>query len=341
MLKFHNQYIFWFLFGVLFLIGMVILRFAWKKRKLKKHFAARNIAELIPELSFGRWLFRYILLSTIFMLIVLTLTQPKFGSKVRMTKSTGIDIVLAIDVSTSMLCQDIKPNRLESTKDAVAAFLEKLRGDRVGLVAFAGQADLLVELTNDYAAIKNMLSGVSPSMFGTQGTSISEAIRISLLAFPDELKSAGAIIILTDGEDHEGALDGMIEKANKKGINIFTIGVGTNAGGPIPLFDAQGRFTGNKLDNEDKEILTRSNPQLLEDIAKKGKGTYYRGEDPLTALMDINKELRKLEKETFESKNEEGLEEQFQWILIFVIILLFLELLFTDKRGKLLKKIDV
>lgn len=317
------------------------MRFAWKKRKLKKHFASRNIADLIPELSFGRWVFRYVLLSAIFMLIVLTLTRPKFGSKVRMTKSTGIDIVLAIDVSTSMLCQDISPNRLESTKDAVAAFLEKLRGDRVGLVSFAGQADLLVELTNDYAAIRNMLPGVTPSMFGTQGTSISEAIRIGLMAFPDEMKSAGAIIILTDGEDHEGALDGMITKANNKGINIFTIGVGTSTGGPIPLFDANGKFLGNKLDNEDKEILTKSNPQLLEEIAKKGKGTYYRGEDPLTALMDINKELRRLEKETFESKNEKGLEEQFQWILIFVIILLFLELLFTDKRGKLLKKIDV
>jgi Ca-activated chloride channel family protein len=208
-------------------------------------------------------------------------------------------------------------------------------------VAFAGQADLLVEMTNDYAAIRNMLSGVHPSMFGTQGTSLSEAIRVSLMAFPDNMKSAGAIILLTDGEDHEGELDNMIKKANKKGINIFTIGIGTNAGGPIPLYDAQGILKGYKSDNNNQQITTKSNPQLLEDIARKGKGTYYKGEDPLTALMDINRELRKLEKETFESKNEEGLEEQFQWILIFVVILLFVEVFYTNKKGKLLKKIDV
>jgi Ca-activated chloride channel family protein len=340
-LKFSNPYIFWSLFGLIFIFGLVILRYVWRKRRIKKYFSEKNISAVIPDISFGRWIFRYVILSVAFILIVLTLTRPKFGPKVRMTQSTGIDIVLAIDVSTSMLCQDIAPNRLERTKDAVAAFMEKLRGDRVGLVAFAGQADLLVEMTNDYAAIKNMLAGVHPSMFGTQGTSLSEAIRVSLTAFPKEMKSAGAIILLTDGEDHEGQLDDMISKARKKGINIFTIGIGTNAGGPIPMYDAQGNFRGNKQDDHNQEIITRANPQLLEDIAKKGKGTYYKGEDPLTALENISKELRRLEKETFEGKNEEGLEEQFQWILIFVIILLFGELFYTDKRSKLLKKIDV
>ena len=186
-----------------------------------------------------------------------------------------------------------------------------------------------------------MLAGVNPSMFGTQGTSISEALKVSLKAFPDKMKNAGAIILLTDGEDHEGALDDMINKANKKGINIFTIGIGTNAGGPIPLYDSEGTFKGNKQDNSNKEVITRANPQLMEDIAKKGKGTYYKGEDPLSALLDINKELRKLEKETFESKNEEGLEEQFQWILILVILFMFGEIFYTDKKGKLLKKMDV
>lgn len=341
MLKFSNPYIFWFLFGVLFLLGLAILRYVWKRNKIKKHFSQKNLNEIMPTLSFGRWFFRYIILSAIFMLIVFTLTRPKFGPKVRMTKSTGIDIVLAIDVSTSMLCADIKPNRLERTKDAVSAFLEKLRGDRVALVAFAGQADLLVEMTNDYAAVRNMLAGVHPTMFGTQGTSISQAIDVSLKAFPDKMKTAGAIILLTDGEDHEGELDNMIKKANNKGINIFTIGIGTNSGGPIPLYDANGTFKGNKQDNNNQEIITRANPQLLEDIAKKGKGTYYKGEDPLTALLDINKELRKLEKETFESKNEEGLEEQFQWILIFVIILMLGEVYYSNKKSKLLKKIDV
>ena len=332
---------FYALFGVIFIIGMALLRFVWKKRRLKQHFAKGNLKEVVPQLSFGRWMFRYIMLSVIFVLVVLTLTRPKFGPKVRMTKSTGIDLVLAIDVSTSMLCEDIKPNRLERTKDAIAAFLEKLRGDRISLVAFAGQADILVEMTNDYAAVKNMLAGVHPSMFGTQGTSLSEAIRVSLEAFPDKMKTAGAIVILTDGEDHEGELDAMIAKANKKGINIFTIGIGTNSGGPIPMYDANGTLVGYKQDSYNKEVITKANPQLLEDIAKKGKGNYYKGEDPLSALMEINRELRKLEKETFESKNEEGLEEQFQWILIFVIILMVVEIYYTDKKGKLLKKLDV
>lgn len=332
---------FWFLFGVLFIVGLVILQWIWRKRKIKKNFASKNIDVVIPQLSFGRWVFRYVLLSLAFVSIVLTLSRPKFGPKIRMTKSSGIDLVIAIDVSTSMLCEDIQPNRLERTKDAIAAFLEKLGGDRVGLVAFAGQADLLVEMTNDYAAIKNMLAGVHPSMFGTQGTSISEAIRVSLTAFPDKIKSAGAIILLTDGEDHEGSLDGMIAKANKKGVNIFTIGIGTNAGGTIPIYDVQGVLKGNKKDANNNDVITRANPQLLEDIAKKGKGAYYKGEDPLSALMDINKQLRKLEKESFESKNEEGLEEQFQWILIFAIILLVIEIFYTDKRSKLLKKMDV
>lgn len=341
MLKFSNPYMFYALFGVIFIIGLAALRYFWKRKRLKQHFSKNNLKELAPQLSFGRWIFRYIMLSVIFILVVLTLTRPKFGPKVRMTKSTGIDIVLAIDVSTSMLCEDIKPNRLERTKDAIAAFMEKLRGDRVSLVAFAGQADILVELTNDYAAIRNMLAGVNPSMFGTQGTSLSEAIKVSLGAFPDKMKSAGAIVILTDGEDHEGQLDAMIDMANRKGINIFTIGIGTNAGGPIPLYDSNGILQGYKQDSQNNQVITKANPQLLEDIAKKGKGNYYKGEDPLSALVEINRELRKLEKETYESKNEEGLEEQFQWILIFVIILMVVEIYYTDKKGKLLKKLDV
>jgi Ca-activated chloride channel family protein len=332
---------FYALFGVIFIIGLAVLRIVWRRKRLKQYFAKNNLKEVAPHLSFGRWIFRYIMLSVIFILVVLTLARPKFGPKVRMTKSTGIDIVLAIDVSTSMLCEDIKPNRLERTKDAIAAFMEKLRGDRISLVAFAGQADILVEMTNDYAAVRNMLAGVHPSMFGTQGTSLSEAIRVSLEAFPDKMKTAGAIVLLTDGEDHEGELDAMIEKANRKGINIFTIGIGTNSGGNIPIYDSYGTLTGYKLDSHNQEVITKANPQLLEDIAKKGKGNYYKGEDPLSALIEINHELRKLEKETFESKNEEGLEEQFQWILIFVIILMVIEIYYTDKKGKLLKKLDV
>jgi len=332
---------FWFLFGLIFLFGFVLLQWMWRRKKIRNHFNEKNVKSLMPELSFARWIFRYVMVSAIFVLLIFTLSRPKFGPKVRMTKSTGIDIVLAVDVSTSMLCQDIKPNRLEMTKDAIAAFLEKLKGDRVGLVAFAGEADLMVEMTNDYAAIRNMLSGLHPSMFGTQGTSLSQAIEVSLKAFPNKLKTAGAIILLTDGEDHEGQLDQMISKANSKGINIFTIGIGTNSGGPIPVYDAQGNYRGNKTDDQNKEVITRANPQLLEEIAKKGKGSYYKGEDPLTALLDINKELRKLEKEAFESKNEEGLEEQFQWILIFAIILLVVEMLYTNKTSKLLKKLNV
>jgi len=332
---------FYALFGVIFIIGLAVLRYFWKRERLKKYFSKNNLKEVVPQLSFGRWIFRYIMLSVIFILVVLTLTRPKFGPKVRMTKSTGIDIVLAIDVSTSMLCEDIRPNRLERTKDAIAAFMEKLRGDRISLVAFAGQADILVEMTNDYAAVRNMLAGVHPSMFGTQGTSLSEAIRVSLAAFPDKMKSAGAIVILTDGEDHEGQLDAMIDKANRKGINIFTIGIGTNSGGPIPIYDSNGILKGYKQDYKNNQVITKANPQLLEDIAKKGKGNYYKGEDPLSALIEINRELRKLEKETFESKNEEGLEEQFQWILFFVIILMIVEIYYTNKKGKLLKKLDV
>lgn len=305
------------------------------------HFNKQHLGVLIPHLSYGKWLFRYVLVGFTFCLLIISLARPKFGPKMRMTKSVGVDLVIAVDVSTSMLCEDIKPSRLESTKDAIAAFLEKLKGDRVGLVAFAGEADVMVEMTNDYAAIKNMLSGLHPSMFGTQGTSLSKAIDISLTSFPKNLKSAGAIVILTDGEDHEGELDKMISKARKKNIHIYTVGIGTANGGPIPVYDENGNFRGNKLDTHDKEIITKSNPELLNDIAQKGGGKYYAVEDPLTALMEINKELRTLERSEFESKNEDGLEDRYQWILIFVITLLLIELLYTDKKGKWLKKMDV
>lgn len=341
MLKFSNPYMFWYLFGLIPLAVLMIIILRWKKQRIRQHFNSSNLDTIIPFLSYSKWIIKQCLIMVAFVLLIFTLARPKFGSKVRMTRSVGIDLVIAVDVSTSMLCEDIKPNRIESTKDAVAAFLEKLNGDRVGLVAFAGEADVLVEMTNDYAAIKNMLSALHPSMFGTQGTSISKAIDIGLTAFPKDIKSAGAIILLTDGEDHEGELESTIKKAKDRGIHIFTVGIGTAAGGPIPLYDQNGRLKGNKYDNFDKEIITKSNPDLLSDIAVKGNGKYYSGEDPLTALMEINTELRKLERTEFENKNEEGLEERFQWVLIFVITLLIVELLYSEKRGKWLKKMDI
>lgn len=341
MLKFSYPYMFWFMFGVIPIAALVILRYVKRKHLYARFFNPSNIKTVLPDLSFKKWLFRYLIISIIYVLIVATLTGPKSGTRVMMTKSLGMDIVLAIDVSNSMMADDLKPNRLEHTKDAISAFLEQLRGDRVGLVSFAGAADLTVELTTDYAAIKNVLPGVIPQMFGNQGTSLSEAIRVSLLAFPDKMKSAGAIIILTDGEDHEGNLDKMIRRANKKGIKIYTIGIGSPDGAKIPIYNDKGIVTGYRLDNHDNVITTKANPVLLKDIAEKGKGSYHSGENPLAALSTINNELRTFEREVYERKNDDGLKPQFQWVLIFVVILMLLEIIYSDKRGKILRKLDI
>lgn len=341
MLKFSNAYLFWLLLIAVVWFGVTVLQWIQKRNKLQKLFNESVIEKVVPHYSFGKYFFRIILITLAIIFIIITLARPKFGAKVQMLKSVGVDMVIAMDVSNSMMAQDISPNRLERTKDAISAFLDKLNGDRVAFVAFAGKADIIVEMTIDYAAVKNSVSVASPDMFATQGTSMSEALRVSLLAFPEDLKSAGAIILLTDGEDHEGAIEEQLNQCNKKGITVYTVAIGTEKGGPIPFYDHTGVLKGYKTDASNQPVITAANRALLQDMATKGKGKFYAEDDPLTSLLAIQKELSVLEKTAYENKNEDGLAEQFQWILILVIFILVLEVFYSNKKGRTLKKIDL
>jgi len=340
MLKFANPYMYLFLSGIPVMVAALIFFLRWKRRKRAKLLDRSLEPKVIPGFSRTKLIIRSILMIVIYTAFVFTLARPKFGMKVEKTKTEGFEFVVALDISNSMLAEDISPSRLARAKQAINSLLDRMKGDAMGLVVFAGIADLQSTVTNDYASIKNILPSIDPEMIGTQGTSVAEAIRVSIKAFPDERKSGSAIVVLSDGEDHEGAAVDAAREARNKGIIVHTIGVGSEQGGPIPLYE-KGTLVGYKTDRNNETVITRVNEDALGEIAEAGGGIYVRGTDPSGALAEVYREMQSMQKAEREELNEEGLEDRFQWVLGFLLILLIVELLISERSSKWLRKLEL
>jgi len=300
----------------------------------------------MPDVSIAKKNWKFALLMGALASLFIALANPQLGSKIEKVQRKGIDMIIAVDISNSMLAEDIKPNRLSRAKRAISKLVDKLQGDRIGLIVFAGQAYAQLPITTDYSAAKMFLSSVSTDYISTQGTSISNAIELGRSTFKEmsEDVQAGkrnrAIVIITDGEDQEeGAVD-QAKEAAKEGIIIYTIGMGTEKGGPIPLYRG-GRMMGYKKDREGHTVITRLNQVELQKIASVGNGIFVRANNSKVGLNKILEEINLLDKTEIESQTFKAYESHFQIFAFLSILFLSLSLLLSERKGKLISKFNI
>ncbi len=332
-------------FSILVLIPIVIVVFLvlqfWKRNAQKK-FASKA---LLKRLSPNQSLFKSILKLGIWCFAIAALTlamvNPKIGTKLETVKREGVDIVFAVDVSKSMLAEDIAPSRIDKAKQLVTQIINNLASDRVGIIAYAAKAVPQLPITTDYAAAKMFLQNMNTDMLSSQGTAISQAITLAETYFDNDQQTNRVLILISDGEDHYGA-EGVAaaEEARAKGIRIFTIGVGTENGAPIPL-KRKGTVLGYKKDNKGETVITKLNSQNLKDIANAANGIYINGTNTNTVVETIRDILNKMDKTEFEAKEFADFKDQFQWFLGIAFFLLFLDVFLLERSTAWIKKLNL
>lgn len=325
-------------------IPMVVLLFGflviWQRRTQKKFADKELLKKLSPNRSLGKSVLKMIILSLAIAALVIALVNPKFGTKMETVKREGVDVVFAIDVSKSMLAEDIAPNRLEKSKQLVTQIINNLASDRVGIIAYAGSAFPQLPITTDYAAAKMFLQSMNTDMVSSQGTAISEAIELATTYFNDEDQTNRLLFLISDGEDHQGEIEGIAEQASRKGIRIVTIGVGTDKGGPIPI-KRNGVIQSYKKDNSGETVITRLNKQTLEKIASEANGKYISGRVTSEVVEEVTEILQNMDKKEFESQQIAEYKSQFQWFLGIALIFLFMDILLLERRTSWLKRLNL
>ncbi|HJN53825.1 MAG TPA: VWA domain-containing protein, partial [Flavobacteriaceae bacterium] len=266
--------------------------------------------------------------------------NPQMGTKMETFKRFGVDIVFAIDVSRSMLAEDVAPNRLEKSKQLVNQIINTLSGDRIGIVAYAGKAFPQLPITTDYSSGKMFLQNMNTDMISSQGTAIDEAIQLATTYFDDENKIERILIIISDGEDHNDISLDMAKIAAEKGIIIYTIGVGMDKGVPIPI-KKNGIVQSYKKDSKGEVVITKLNKEVLSNIAKETNGEYIEGLDTKFVIDRIKDILNQTEKKEFESKKFSEYKDQFQWFLAIGFLFLFIEVFLFDTKTFWLKKLNL
>ncbi len=335
----HTEHL-WWLLAIVLIVIIFAINLKWTKKMVAHLSSPKLRGFVLPQLSMRTKWGHLLLFILMWVFLILGISNPQIGSKLHEAKREGIDLVVAIDVSNSMMAEDIRPNRLERTRMGVEKLIDNLNGDRLGIVIFAGKAYVQLPLTTDYAAAKLFTNSLSTSSINDQGTSIGAALEMSLESFDFETKSSKAIIVVTDGEDHEEDALGIAKQAKEKGVTIYTIGLGSVQGAPIPIY-RNGVQLGYRKDKDGNTIVTKLNAEMLTDIADIGGGKFFRADNGNIGLRDILKEINQLEKTELESKIYSDYEDRFQYFLIIALVFLILEILWPEKRMKFMDKFNL
>lgn len=338
MIRFAHPEYFYLLFSLPVIIVFYLYYRSWKKNALQRFGSHEVIQQLMPNKSNSKGFIKLFILVVGTAFLIFGIIDPQIGSKLENVKREGIDLYLVLDVSNSMLAEDIKPNRLERAKLAISNLIDKLEGDRLGIIIFAGNAYKQLPLTTDYSAARLFLSVVDTKIVPTQGTAIGEAIDMATISF-GETEHNKAIVIITDGENHEDDAVEAAKKANELGIRVFTIGMGLPEGAPIPLI-SNGNQTGFKKDREGKTVVTKLNEDMLRKIAAAGGGAYARANNATTGLSKIFEDINAIDKKEIETRQFTNYEDRFQVFLGIALALLLLELLIASRRASWANKFD-
>ena len=331
-LRFENpQYLYWLLVLPVLIAIYVLIR-VWNKKQFERFANIKLRGYLIPMFSSKRANTKFVIFLLIIALIIIGAANLQSGSKMEKVKREGIDIFLCVDISNSMHAEDIKPNRLEHSKQAINKLISKLGGDRIGVIVFAGNAYVQLPITTDYSAAKMFLSTVETNLIPAQGTEIGRAIELAIKSF-GENEHNKAIVIISDGEDHEnGDAVKAAQDAAKHGIKIYTIGMGLDEGAPIPLYNQYGKRTGYKKDKEGNVVITKLDDNILRQLAEIGDGIYVRASNSNIGLDKIYDDISKAKKSEIEAKVFTDYDDQFQWFIGAAIILLIIEILISSGK---------
>lgn len=312
-------------------VFMLLLIFYVRRRKktISKLGSDKLIKQLMPQYAKTLPIYKAIFLIAALTMLVFALARPQFGERTETVRKEGIEIMIALDISNSMLAEDITPNRLERAKYALSQLVDRLKNDKLGLVVFAGDAFVQLPMTHDYSAAKLFVSTISPDLISEQGTSMGNAISLATTSFTSDSDIGKAIIIITDGEDHEGDAIGAAKKAKEKGIQVFTIGMGLEKGAPIPTPQQNGEFI---KDNTGNTVISKLNPQYLQKVAAAANGTYIQASNTNVGLDDILDEINRLNTESYESTMFTAHAEQFQYFVGLAILLLIIGIVFPERR---------
>ncbi len=333
MLRFANQETLY----LLILIPALMVFFIWVRRSKKKTLSRFGRLQLLEKMMASYSPARqnlkvFLIIGTVFFLI-LALARPQIGTKLEEVKRRGIDIFVAVDVSISMLAEDIKPNRLEKAKHELIGLINRLEGDRVGLIAFAGEAFVQCPLTLDYGAAKMFLDIMNPELIPVQGTAIGNAIEKAIQSFVQTERKHKVLVIITDGEDTIQDPMPAAEIAEKEGIVIYTVGIGSPQGVPIPLYDASGRQIGYKKDDSGNVVTSKLDQITLEKIALQTHGKYYNATPSEMELGKIYEAISGMEEKELSARVFSQYEDRFQFFLLFALILLFADIFIPERKS--------
>ncbi len=326
---------------LLLLIPVIIGLFWYSVRKQKQWINSfgiyKTILKLMPGHSFNRYWIKFIIATAAYIFIIIALAGPQVGAKLTEVKRKGMEMIIALDVSNSMLAQDIKPNRIERAKQAISQLIDRFNNDRIGLIVFAGDAYIQLPVTNDYASAKLFLSSINPGMVPKQGTAIGRAIELAVNSFSPNANTGKVIALISDGENHTDDPIEAAAMAAENGISIYTIGIGSPEGAPIPLGNNQEFLK----DADGKVVITRLDEETLTKIAVTANGKYVRASNTQFGLLPIYESLKKVDRKAIKDKVYSEYNEQYQYILAIAIALLFAELIILDRKTSLLSKVNL
>lgn len=336
----EEQKYFWLLLIIPILIVLYVGLYFWKKRKQRQFASPEMFQHLSPDRSWFKPGLKFLLILIALGCLVFALVNPKIGTKMETITREGVDIVFAIDVSKSMEAEDIAPSRLEKSKQLVTQIINNLGSDRVGIIGYAGSAFPQLPITTDYASAKMFLQSMNTDMVSSQGTAINEAIELAKTYYNEGEPTSRVLIILSDGEDHSGGAGSIAKEAAAMGIRIFTIGVGTEKGGPIPI-KRGGIIQNFKKDESGETVITRMNEETLREIASATNGEYVRGTVTADVTDKVSGFLQNLDKTEFEARQFAEYQSQFQWFLGLAIFLLLLDMFLLERKTAWVKKLNL
>ncbi|MCD8178588.1 MAG: VWA domain-containing protein [Tannerellaceae bacterium] len=332
----HPEYLY-LLFILPLLLVFYIYALTWKKRALRKYGSPALLRTLMPEASLKRQYLKFWLLLGAICVMIFVIAGPQFGSKLETVKRQGVEIMICLDVSNSMLAEDVAPNRLEKSKQMLSRLTDGFVNDKVGLIVFAGDAFTQIPITSDYISARMFLSSIHPSMVSSQGTAIGAAINLALRSFTPNETTEKTIILITDGENHEDDAIGAATKAAEKGIKVNIVGMGQPQGAPIPV----GMGNNFLKDRDGQVVITRLNEQMCQEIAAAGKGIYVRADNTNSALKALQNEIEKMNKSEVDSHVYSEYDEQFQTLAWIVLFLLIAEFFTLDRKNRIFRKVKL
>ena len=320
---------------VLVPLAVVFLIYAKRKKALdsKKLASEAALARITQNLNPRKRVFRLILMVTALFFFLIAAAGPEIGGKLVEVKRNGIDLIIAVDCSASMDTQDIKPSRMIKAKDSLSTIINKMQGDRIGIVAFAGIAFVQCPLTLDYSAAKMLLSAIDTRLIPKPGTALGAAIRAAIKSFPEKERKHKALILLTDGEDHDSDPLGAANEAKKEGVRIYTVGIGNPEGEPIPVKDAKGNFVEYRKDSNGQTVMSKLDEMLLQKIALETGGRYFRATGSDTELDRIYEDISGMEKKELKSTTYIKYENRYQYFALIALLLLLAEMFISERKG--------